>query len=190
MPCLQVYASGTGNRRDPLYFLQWLRRSKQQQPGKAAHGYTDSNAGATAAGLPVSYPATYSKGNGFQAVFGRSSPVRVLPIVLHTLGYGSAKAFKVSTAQPQLGAQAHGEGPMVEPPDVAEERLRTYAVTDYEDNPVVIRSLHKVYPAQDCQLPKVCLGVCLLAKHRWLEHGKRYDCYRSTFLFMHACPYV
>lgn len=53
---------------------------------------------------------------------------------------------------------AAGEGaePLIEPPDVTEERLRIVDVDDYVENPLVIRGLHKVYPAQDGQAPKVC----------------------------------
>lgn len=174
---LQVYASGTGNRRHPLYFLDCLRRSKHQQqqqeeeePGQvdtAARGQAHSVASSDGkdSTLPVSYRASSGKGtgfmasNGFKAIFGRSSPVQILPIkthVLHTLGFTEAKKFKLNLApQPQLDAAAAAEGPLVEPADVAAERERAAAVDDFEQNPLVIRSLHKVYPAQDGQPPKV-----------------------------------
>ena len=114
----------------------------------------------------MSYPASLIKhGSGFQAIFGRSSPVKVLPIrtqVLHTLGFAStAKPFKVNVEpKPGLTEPAGEVKPQepqqsAEPVDVAEERLRAAAVDDYEENPLVIRSLHKVYPAQDGQAPKV-----------------------------------
>jgi len=118
------------------------------------------------AALPVSYSASARKGsgfkasNGFKAIFGRSSPVQILPIkthVLHTLGFTEAKKFMLNLApQPQLDAAGDAaEGPLVEPADVAAERERAAAVDDFEQNPLVIRSLHKVYPAQDGQPPKV-----------------------------------
>jgi hypothetical protein len=53
-------------------------------------------------------------------------------------------------------AEAAEADALAEPADVTEERLRTADVDDYVENPLVIRGLHKVYPAQDGQAPKVC----------------------------------
>jgi hypothetical protein len=169
---LQVYASGTGNQRTPLFFLDWFRRRKQQQQQGMAvqHAHKDHIhivASSTESSLPVSYALSPIKSSGFKAVFSRSSPVRVMPIhthVLHTLGVAQTQQLQPSAASfdpspspstASAAAAAADAACVLEPADVAAERLRTAAVDDYEEHPLVIRALHKVYPGQDGQPPKV-----------------------------------
>jgi hypothetical protein len=196
---VQVYASGTGNRRHPLFFLGWLKgdRHQQRQAATAASTKKLGNAGASkdnAAAdscLPVSFPEHLRRASsGFQAVFAKSAAVRVLPIKLHVLqalGVTTTRNFRLNLAaqpgtapntSPQAGTQtavggsaaaiageaalAGDASAVTEPPDVFEERLRTAEVDDYEEHPLVIQDLHKVYPSQDGQAPKVSLSGALL----------------------------
>jgi hypothetical protein len=187
----QVYASGTGNRRHPLFFLGRLHGQPQEhQTASAAAtkqlGATKDNTAADSC-LPVSFPAHLRRASsGFQAVFAKSSAVRVLPIKLHVLqalGVTTTRNFPLNLAAhqgsaankyPQIGtptgsggsvaaiageaALAGDASAVTEPPDVFEERLRTAEVDDYEEHPLVIRGLHKVYPSQDGQAAKVRRG--------------------------------
>lgn len=120
---LQVYASGTGNRQHPLYFLDWLKGSKkpQQQDTSTLAAHKDKSSiasSSTEPSLPVSIPSNIGRTtSGFKAVFGKSSPVKVTPIKLHVLnalGVGKVKPFQVNLAPAgaEHGADgAAGEGP-------------------------------------------------------------------------------
>lgn len=92
--------------------------------------------------------------------------------VLGALGVGSVKGFPLNMAPSTTGTETQATGcapaaeepaaaaadaaaSLVVPSDVAEEQLRVAEVADYAAYPLVIRGLHKVYPAQDGQQPKV-----------------------------------
>lgn len=171
-----MYASGTGNCRHPLYFLGW-GNGRRQTPAMTACDGSSGGEGSPEAPLPASIPAgsICRTSSGFRAVFGKSLPVKVTPIrlrVLGALGVGSVKGFRLNLAPSTTGTatQAKGCAPAAEAPaaaaadaaaflavpwDVAEEQLRVAEVADYAAYPLVIRGLHKVYPAQDGQQPKV-----------------------------------
>lgn len=198
---LQVYASGTGNRRDPLYFLECFRTSRKAKTQDAGSELYTAASSSLDAALPVSFrpgsaapppPPPQRTTSGFEAVFSYSAPLRVSPInttcALHTLspkhtpgsssnkGDGNSGNGNTLPPRPSISKLAPHPGPgspsaaVVEPPDVAEERLHAAAVDDYEQHPLVIRALHKVYPAQDGQPPKVC---CAAQRLKALTSGVR-----------------
>lgn len=65
--------------------------------------------------------------------------------------HAAGKAAVRATAAGAGGAVPTAE----EPEDVAAERVRVEALTDYEANPIVVRQLNKTYPGLDGQPPKV-----------------------------------
>lgn len=175
-------------------------------PGAQARAVGSSSStaqeAACSAGPPVPVSTLARTSSGFQAVFGKTAPVRIVPVklrVMHALGAAmGARAFPLklqpntppttpldaapdaaavagdSRGGPQAAAAgdvSFDVGPLVEPPDVAEERLRVAALgqSDFQDNPLVIQGLQKLYPAQDGQPPKVreaaahtgCIGLLL-----------------------------
>eukprot|EP00878_Enallax_costatus_P037262 GHUV01042075.1.p1 GENE.GHUV01042075.1~~GHUV01042075.1.p1 ORF type:complete len:295 (+),score=74.43 GHUV01042075.1:385-1269(+) len=69
----QVYASGTGNRRSPLFFLEWLPQLKQPRQARASDGLK----------LPtVSFavPASPTKGSGVLQTLGLKAKDAATPI--------------------------------------------------------------------------------------------------------------
>jgi hypothetical protein len=150
--------------------------------------------------LPGSLSRTSS---GFRAVFGKSSPVKVTPIrlrVLSALGVSSVKGFRLNLAPSTTVAapEATGDATAAAGPaaaaadasllvlsDVAEEQLRVAEVDDYAAYPLVIKGLHKVYPAQDRQQPKVRGAggegpVCITAACRTQQGGGACHFLRKT----------
>lgn len=123
---LQVFASGTGNRRHPLFFLDVLSKrffssSKSRQPRASSELQLPTIKSPTAAGSSVKLTADAS----------------------------AAAAAAASAAA--AGGVPHSE----EPDDVAAERLRVDLIADYQNNPIVVRKLNKTYPGLDGQPPKV-----------------------------------
>lgn len=170
-----MYASGTGNRRPPLYFLEYLKRNSQQQQQQGVKqppeaGSSSAQGTVSKADAPVPVSTLARTGSGFAAVFAQAAPVKVVPVRLRVMrALGAAvgttgfplKVQQALTADATAApAEARGVavelGPLQEPPDVMEERLRVAGLGgDDLDNPLVIRGLRKVYPGQDGQPPKV-----------------------------------
>lgn len=124
---LQVFASGTGNRRHPLFFLDSVRKrlsgQKTRQP-RQSHELQ----------LPTIKSASAAAGSSVQLVADAASSAAV------------------------VAAPAGAVPPCDEPDDVAAERLRVDMLTDYQNNPIVVRRLNKTYPGLDGQPPKVSCG--------------------------------
>lgn len=157
--CVQVYASGTGNKRHPLFFLEWMWRSNgRKQPARKHRASKDLNLPTIkspikqalqlppAASLPgvVTVPASSPP----------PSPVLVKPGALPLVDASSIAA---------AGCEWQ------EPADVAAERRKVEAMQDYADHPIVVKHLQKTYPSRDGQPPKVgrgCMCVFVCQRHK------------------------
>lgn len=210
--CSQVFASGTGNRRHPLFFLGYPRSHQaphseaSQQDRLNVRKHKQAPARRSASPLPVTgasfaHAGSPSKQAGLLAVFGRVSPVRLVPAVKLSLGAGAAQkkqpfhqkhedlqpadscsslehpAMSATPGSSACGSSKGGstctasdsgkagekgvwtaDGQLrraLEPSDVAAERQRVQGLADFGAHPLVVKALHKVYPAQDGQPPKV-----------------------------------
>lgn len=180
----QVFASGTGNRRHPLFFLSGPRRWLCRRLGisSAADGDEDADLAAVTAAnpLPLSPGKLHTGSSEMQlpvrsptpvaaaAGGGSSTSSSVSPLMGPTPSKAAAGMLNTSGLLPDSSkdsaatpADAAGDvagGGFSEPEDVASERLRVEGLTDYEGHPIVVRALNKTYPGQDGQPPKV--GCC------------------------------
>lgn len=175
---LQVFASGTGNRRHPLFILDRPRRWVRKLLGLPddEYDYVDSSdlAAVTAANpLPATKklsprlsprsflsPRKGSKHNEMELpVRSTATAASGASSSSNSLGATLNKDTAVQQQQP-----GEGEGDFSEPDDVAAERQRVELLPDYDDHPIVVRQLNKTYPGLDGQPPKVregcvfCLG--------------------------------
>jgi hypothetical protein len=154
----QVCASGTGNRRHPLFFLGYPRAARRT---RAQHEAGCSNALQMQA-LPTAQPGMCSSQRALGT--GGASLMRQL---LRAAGVhaGSCSSLDASaTGRPRGVPEAQLQLAPAEPADVAVERRRVEALSASSccvsgGHPLVVRALHKVYPAQDGQPPKVCVCV-------------------------------
>ncbi|WIA37022.1 hypothetical protein OEZ86_014006 [Tetradesmus obliquus] len=141
----QVFASGTGNRRHPLFFLEplrnWLSGGKGGKGGKGSRQPRASG--------ELQLPTIKSS-----SVVSSSSMLRVAAT-------SSAAGKAALTA-----AAAGGVPPAEEPDDVAEERARVEGLNDYEAHPIVVRQLNKTYPGLDGQPPKLAVRTLNLGIER------------------------
>lgn len=180
----QVFASGTGNRRHPLFFLSGPRRWLCRRLGisSAADGEEDADLAAVTAAnplppspgklhtgssemqLPVRSPTPVAAAAGSGGSTSSSvsplmgpTPSKAAAGMLNTIGLlpDSSKDSAAAVPGDAAGGEVAGGG-FSEPEDVACERLRVEGLTDYEGHPIVVRALNKTYPGQDGQPPKVC----------------------------------
>lgn len=186
----QVFASGTGNRRHPMFFLSGPRRWICRRLGISSGEEDADLAAVTAANLLPPSPGKLHTGSSEMQL-----PVRSPTPVAAAAGGGSSISSSVSplmgptpskaaagmlnpsgllpdsskdSAAAARGADEAGEGAggsFSEPEDVASERMRVEGLTDYEGHPIVVRALNKTYPGQDGQPPKV--GRCEMGGGQW-----------------------
>jgi hypothetical protein len=147
--CLQVYASGTGNNRHPLFFLQWMWRGRHDRKRKR-RASSDLNLPTIKSPikqalkpdpLPNNLSASSSASSLLPAFPPPLSPVRVKP--------GALPLVDASAAAVAAGLEYQ------EPADVAAERRKVEAMQSYTNHPIVVKHLQKTYPSRDGQPPKV-----------------------------------
>jgi len=174
-PSAQVFASGTGNRRHPLFFLSGPRRVLRRILGcpDVEEMCEEDLAEVTAANpTPPSHtlsprltPRSYLQSpRGAEASSDLELPVRSAAAAATAAANGSVKdsvlrskgSSSSSSKSAGSGVRAGVEGDsFTEPEDVAAERQRVEVLSDYDSHPIVVRQLNKTYPGLDGQPPKV-----------------------------------
>jgi hypothetical protein len=150
---MQVYASGTGNNKHPLFFLQWMWRGSNDKKRKR-RASSDLNLPTIKSPIkqalkPDPLPTTLpSSPSSLSAFLPPLSPVRVKPGALPLVNASSAAATAAASAV-ATGLEYQ------EPADVAAERRKVEAMQNYANHPIVVKHLQKTYPSRDGQPPKV-----------------------------------
>jgi hypothetical protein len=185
----QVFASGTGNRRHPLFFLAGLKRALLRCCGRAPSAAAGGDSGdsshangtaGTAAAEAAAAATPRRAANPLQSLLHKSprrgGSVSSDGVELQLPRHSSPTPASAGSDSPLRGATpsmvdagvgidatsgtvVDSAGSYVEPDDVGAERLRVAGLDDYEGNPIVIRSLNKTYPGMDGQPPKVRVGA-------------------------------
>lgn len=146
--CLcQVFASGTGNPRPPLFFLDWARKitSSQEAVTVRRTQRRSSDLKLPTIKTAIKPPPAAAKPNRTAAAAGS---------FVSALGAVKGSPLPVVSASPAVDQ---------EPPDVAAERMRVQRLPDCANHPIVLQQLHKTYPSRDGQQPKVRGSSRLLA---------------------------
>jgi hypothetical protein len=163
---LQVFASGTGNNRHPLFFLKWMwRRSKdKKQPARKPRASKDLNLPTIKSPIKQALQPAPAASLPVVATMPTSSP-QLPPIKVKPGALPLIDASSIAAAPAAAGSEYQ------EPADVAAERRKVEAMQDYANHPTVVKHLQKTYPSRDGQPPKVgrAVCVCVLTTQRTAE---------------------
>lgn len=162
----QVLNSGTGARRRPLFFIEWLWRkpltaeqlvhaATQRRSIEAAHAAAASSnsnvLAATAAKAAAADELRITVGSGA----GGSTTARVL-------GKITATAGSLSSTEDERSSSNGG----VLLADVEAEAARVARLADFSHTPIVVKDIQKVYPGLDGGKPKMAVKQLTLGIER------------------------